>query len=112
MTALRVINLGVRFLLELAALGSFAYWGATLPAGIVVRSAAAVALPLGVAILWGIFISPKARIPTGRLGRSGLGLVVFLAAAAALQTRGLTAYALMFAAIATVSSVLLYLLPQ
>ena len=110
--ALRVANLAVRFLLELASLGTFAYWGATLPVGRGLRSAAAVAIPLAVAVLWGIFISPKARIPTGRLGRAGLGLVVFLAAAAALHARGQTRLALGFGVVAVVSSLVLYALPQ
>ena len=112
MSTLRAINLAVRFLLELASLGSFGYWGATLQATTAVRSVAAIAIPLAVAVLWGIFISPKARIPTGRLGQAGLGLVVFLAAAAALQVRGHTTVALTFAALAVVSSLLLYALPQ
>jgi Protein of unknown function (DUF2568) len=112
MAALRVINLGVRFLLELAALASFAIWGATLAAGVALRTTVAVALPVAVAAFWGIFISPKARIPTGRLGRAGLGLVVFLAAAAALYARGYVMPAEIFAAVAVGSSVLLYILPQ
>jgi hypothetical protein len=112
MSPLRTINLAVRFLLELASLGSFAYWGATLPAGTALRSTAAVGIPLGVAVLWGIFISPKARIPTGTLGRAGLGLVVFLAAAAALHARGHSALAVAFAVVAVVSSLVVYALPQ
>ncbi|HEY9227856.1 MAG TPA: YrdB family protein [Gemmatimonadaceae bacterium] len=112
MAALRVINLGVRFLLELAALAIFGYWGATLAAGVVLRTTAAVVLPLAVAVCWGIFISPKARVPTGRLGRAGLGLLVFLAAAAALYTRGHVAPAATFAVVAVASSVILYILPQ
>ena len=112
MAALRVINLGVRFLLELLALGAFAYWGGTLRAQSVVRVTVAVALPLVAAALWGIFISPKARISTGRLGQVGLGLVVFLAAAAALFDRGHVGLAAGFAAAAVVSSLLLYALPQ
>jgi hypothetical protein len=112
MAALRVINLGVRFFLEIAALATFAYWGATLPASALIRIAAAVALPLTVAGFWGLFIAPKARIPTGRLGRAGLGLIVFLAAAAALFTRSHGALAQAFAAVAIISSLVVYALPQ
>lgn len=112
MATLRVINLGVRFLLELVALATFAYWGATLPAGAIVRTVMAAILPLGVAVIWGIFISPKARIPTGRLGRAGLGLIVFVGGAAALYARGYVIPAETFTIVAVVSSVLLYALPQ
>lgn len=112
MATLRVINLGVRFLLELAALAIFAYWGATLRAALAVRVIVAVLIPVAIAVIWGVFISPKARIPTGRLGRAGLGLVVFLGAAAALYGRDHGVPAAGFGAVAVVSSVLLYFLPQ
>jgi uncharacterized protein DUF2568 len=112
MAALRAINLGVRFLLELAALTSFAYWGGTLPATSLIRIIAAITLPLIVAVFWGFFVAPKARIPTGRLGRAGLGLIVFLAGAAALFDRGHGSIAQAFAAVAIVSSLVVYALPQ
>jgi hypothetical protein len=112
MTALRVINLAVRFFLELAALAAFAYWGATLPASSLIRVAAAVTLPLVVGAFWGLFVAPKARIQTGRLGRAGLGLIVFLAAAAALFNRGHSTVGQAFAAVSIVSSLLVYALPQ
>lgn len=109
---IRAINLGVRFLLELGALAAAGYWGATIHAGAAARAGAAVALPLLVAAFWGTFVSPKAPLPTGRVGRAGLGLVVFLAAAALLNGRGFASLAAAFAAVAVVSSVLLYALPQ
>ena len=112
MAALRVINLGVRFLLELAALAVAAYWGATLQASAERRWTAALILPLAIALFWGAFVSPKARFPTGRLGRAGLGLLIFLAAATALFDRGHVASAQAFAAVALVSSLLVYALPQ
>ena len=112
MATLRVVNLAVRFLLELGSLAAFGYWGATLPAGSAVRVSAAIALPLLVAGLWGAFISPKARVPTGRAGRAGLGLVVFLAASALLYLRGHEPLAVTFAIVALISSIVVYALPQ
>ena len=109
---LRAINLGIRFRLELASLAAFAYWGWTLPTARPVRVAAAIGLPLLVAVLWGSFIAPRARVNTGRVGQAGLGLIVFLAAAAALYDRGYSSGAATFAAIAIGSSVILYFLPQ
>lgn len=112
MTALRAVNLVVRFLLEIAALIVFSYWGWTLQSSTATRAAAALLIPLLVAGLWGMFIAPKARVPTGRLGRAGLGLVVFLGAAAALAARQRTSLAEAFAAVAIVSSLIVYALPQ
>jgi hypothetical protein len=112
MAALRAINLGVRFLLELAALAAFAYWAAHLDVAGVARIALAVAAPIAVAILWGLFVSPKARYSTGRVGQVGLGLIVFLAAAGALWASGRATLGVAFACVAVVSSVVLYWLPQ
>jgi hypothetical protein len=111
-SALRLINLGVRFLLELGALAAFSYGGATARASGALRAALAVILPLIVALLWGLFISPNARYSTGRAGQVGLGVIVFLAAALLLRERGHATVAAAFAATAVVSSLLLYALPQ
>jgi len=112
MSALRIINLGIRFLLELAALAAFGYWGATLRTSGALRALLAIVLPLAVALLWGLFISPKARYSAGRPGQVGFGLVVFLAAALLLRERGHDAMATGFAVTAVISSALLYALPQ
>lgn len=112
MSALRIINLGVRFLLELASLAAFGYWGATVRASGALRALLAIALPLAVALVWGLFISPKARYSTGRPGQVGLGLIVFLVAALLLRERGHVAMPAVFAVTAVISSLLLYALPQ
>ncbi len=109
MSLLRNINLGIRFLLELSALAAFGYWGFTARAQIGWRVFLAFVLPLGVAVVWGLFISPKARISTGRHGQVWLGLVIFLLAAFALARRGHPSAALAFALISAISSLLLYL---
>lgn len=100
-------NLGVRFGLELAALAAVAYWGASAPAGRPIRVALAITAPVLVALAWGMFISPKARIPTGLIGRGVLGFVVFSIAALALWSRGQASLAAAYEAVALVSSVLL-----
>jgi hypothetical protein len=112
MAALRIINLGVRFLLELASLASFGFWGATVHVSGALRAVLAIVLPLAAALLWGLFVSPKARYSTGRPGQVGLGLIVFLVAALLLRDRGHVAMAAVFAVTAVISSLLLYALPQ
>lgn len=109
---LRLLNLGVRFALELATLAIVGFWGATVQGSAAWRWTLAVVLPLGIATFWGVFVSPKARVPTGRLGRAGLGLLVFIIAAAALADRGYVFEAQVFAAVAIASSIVVYALPQ
>ena len=112
MATLRVINLAVRFGLELAALAAVAYWAAHVDASAGARTALGILAPLVVAVFWGLFVSPKARFSTGRAGQVGLGLVVFLVAAGALLARGQLVLGTAFACTAVVSSAVLYALPQ
>ncbi|MCR8630174.1 YrdB family protein [Paenibacillus radicis (ex Xue et al. 2023)] len=56
------INLMIRFLLELILLASLGVWGYHFAAGTFSRIVLTAGLPLTAAIIWGLFISPKARI--------------------------------------------------
>ena len=68
---MKELNLGVRFLLELCLLAALAY------AGLQVSVVLAVAAPLAAAVVWGLFVSPKARVPRvdRPVGRSAGGAV-------------------------------------
>jgi hypothetical protein len=112
MEALRVLNLGVRFVLELCALAAFGYWAATIPAAMTVRVIAASIAVTAVALFWGAFVSPKARFPSGRFGPVVLGLLVFLGAAELLWGRHHTSLAAAYAVVAVLSSAVLSALPQ
>jgi len=112
MEALRVLNLGVRFVLELCALAAFGYWAATIPAAMTMRIIAASSAVIAVGLFWGAFVSPKARFPSGRFGPVVLGLLVFLGAAALLWRRHHTSLAGAYAVVAVVSSAVLFALPQ
>lgn len=56
---LTTINLGVHFLLELAAIGAVAYWGFKIGSGWLARAALGMLLPLILAAVWGIFRVPN-----------------------------------------------------
>lgn len=107
MATAKAANLALRFLLELAALGSLGYWGGTAPAGAAARTALAVALPLAAAVFWGMFVAPRARVvlPTGV--RMALGLLVFACAALALADRGRGRLGLGLAALAVLNTALM-----
>ncbi|MEU0530369.1 YrdB family protein [Amycolatopsis tolypomycina] len=55
------VVLTVRFLTELALLGGLALAGTQLGSGVVLAIVDAVLLPLGAAVLWGLFVAPRAR---------------------------------------------------
>jgi hypothetical protein len=76
--------LATRFVLELFALGALAYGGWKLGGDSVLRFLLAVALPLGGATVWGLFVAPKRPFKTGTRERLVWEAVVFIGAAAAL----------------------------
>jgi uncharacterized protein DUF2568 len=96
-------NLGLKFLLELAALGAFAVWGASIGSG-AVPVIVAIAVPVVVAVLWGRFAAPRApkRLPTSM--RIPFELGVFLLAALALLASGHAVAAAAFAVVATLNA--------
>jgi Protein of unknown function (DUF2568) len=54
-------NLGLAFVLELVALGIFAFWGWRIGSSAPVRLLLAVGLPLLTAVIWGLFAAPTAN---------------------------------------------------
>ena len=83
----RVIWAAVAFVSELAALAALAFWGFTVPTGVVSKLLAGVGLPLLAAVLWGLFAAPKARIRRTPLVVA-TKVVVFGGAALALVATG------------------------
>jgi hypothetical protein len=75
-------NLAVRFLLELCLLAALAY------AGLQVNIVLAVVAPLLTALVWGLFVSPKARFPLSRPLWVCVQVVLFGAAVAGLVAAG------------------------
>lgn len=105
-TPLHVINEGLAFLLEVVALAVLAWWGWQTVETTAVRLLLAVAAPTVAAVLWGLFAAPKARIPVHLAGVLTVKVLVFGAAAAALHTMGLHAWATAFAVVVAANTVL------
>ena len=96
------INLGVRFLLELAALIIFGFWGWSISGG-GLRFVLAILFPVLAAILWGTFAviddpsrSGKAPVPVPGLIRLILEILFFTLAAIAFFQIGNQNYAWIF----------------
>jgi uncharacterized protein DUF2568 len=104
-------NDGLRFLLELAALASLAYFGFSEfdgAAGWLV----AVGAPLLVAVVWGRFVSPKASHPQVDPTRLLLEVAVFGSGAGALLASGRTALGIVLAGLAVLHLGLTFALGQ
>jgi len=79
----RAANLALRFLLELSALAATAYWGFATASGLT-QWVLGLGAPALVAVIWGLFISPKAKVELPRPAQFAIELLVFAAAALAL----------------------------
>jgi hypothetical protein len=102
---LKNVNLGLRFLLELGALAAVAYWGFTVGDG-ALRWILALAAPVAVAVVWWLFVSPKAAVDAPRPVRLAVELAVWAAAGAALWAAVHPALGIAFSLVAVVSGVL------
>ena len=76
LTTLESINLALAFILELAMLAAFAYWGFQTGGSAVMKILLGIGIPLLVATLWGIFMATKSS--RRLLGTSYLAVKVVL----------------------------------
>jgi hypothetical protein len=109
--ALRAVNLGIRFfVVELGALAAAAYWGleATSGAG---QIWLAVAAPAAVILVWGLFVSPKARVRAPRLAALAIELALLLLVAAGLAAAGPAWLGVAYGAVALASGIVNFALP-
>lgn len=108
MEALKALNLAIRFfVVELGALAAAAYWGweATSSAG---RWYLAVLAPALVIAVWGLFISPKARIQVSKQAALAIELVLLGLVAVGLAAAGPVWLGIAYGAVALVSGLVNY----
>jgi hypothetical protein len=106
--ALKALNLAIRFfVVELGALAAAAYWGweATSSAG---RWYLAVLAPALVIAVWGLFISPKARIRVSKQASLAIELVLLGLVAVGLAAAGPVWLGIAYGAVALVSGLVNY----
>jgi hypothetical protein len=103
---MRAANLALKFLLELAALGSFAIWGAGAESG-ALAVAHAILAPLIVALLWGRFAAPRSRHRLPRATRIPFELTVFALAVVALALAGHGLWAIVLGVVMAANAALL-----
>lgn len=108
---MRPANLAAKFVLELAALAAFAYWGSTVASGIA-AVIIAVGAPLVVAVLWGWFAAPRAKRRLPMPARVPFELGVFALATIALAAASATLAAVVFASAVLINAALLTVFGQ
>jgi hypothetical protein len=97
--------LTARFALELGMLFAFGYWAASLPFVTPLRVVIGAAAVGAAAVVWGIFVSPKARVRLPENGRLSVELCIVAAAVAALRATGRVRAALLLGAAAVAVAV-------
>ena len=105
---LRAANLGLRFFLELCILAALGYWGFQTGDSAPLKVILGIGAPLIAAVLWGVFISPKASVRLPGFARLLLEYAIFGAAALALAAAGQPELAAVFFAAAVISGVYNY----
>ncbi|MBI1349502.1 MAG: DUF2568 domain-containing protein [Actinomycetales bacterium] len=92
------VLLALRFVLELCLLAAFAVIGWDAFDNVVARLVAALALPLAVALVWGMALSPRRRIDLPLVVRVLAELALFLTAAVGVWSAGFPVAAIVLAA--------------
>ncbi len=104
---MRVANLALRFVLELAALAGLAVWGLNAAGGFA-RIGLAVAAVLAGAVVWGIWCAPKSARRLAQPRRTVVEAAVFGLGAVGYAAAGYATTAAVFAVVAVGNWVLLF----
>jgi hypothetical protein len=112
MDILKGLNLLVRFLLELCMLAAVGYWGFTTQSGWVMKIILGIGLPLLMAVIWGLFLAPRATHPLRGVTRELLELLLLGSGAVALFANGKPTLGWVYTSTLIVNKVLLILWKQ
>jgi len=103
--AVRAANLALSFLLELGLLAALGYWGYETPDRFWLAVLLGMFLPIVAAIVWGVFLAPKASIPVPEPWHTVFALILFALAAVALSASHQPILAVIYAALVVLNQV-------
>ena len=109
---LKSTNLALAFLLELALLAAFAYWGFQSGGGTLGKVLLGIGVPVLVAVIWGIFMAPNSTRHLQGGAYLVLKAILFGLGVAALAAAGRTTLGLVFAVVVVINTILLYVWRQ
>lgn len=101
------LNLAVRFLLEICALTALGYWGFKTGNGTFLKIGLGIGTPLLAAIIWGMFVSPKATYKLGVPGELFIEVLVLGGAGLALYFAGKSSLAFTFIIVVLINKILM-----
>lgn len=108
----KIINLGIRFLLEIFALMSLGYLGFQTGKEFLMKLLLGIGIPVLVVFLWGMFGSPSAPKPLSAPLRLVLELTIFFLAGAALYISGHQYMAIGFGILVVINKTLMFIWKQ
>jgi Protein of unknown function (DUF2568) len=103
----RTVNLGLAFLLELAALAAFCWWGFHVSGANWLKVVLGIGAPIVVAIVWGLFAAPRAKYQLSTVSTIAVKVIVFGAATAALIASGQPVLGIAFAVVVVANTALI-----
>ncbi|GJQ36896.1 MAG: hypothetical protein JETCAE01_29060 [Anaerolineaceae bacterium] len=112
MEVLKLINIGLRFLLELCILAIFGYWGFTTGSNIFMKFVLGLGAPILLAVVWGTFLAPKSPLRLHEPWLFLLELVVFGIATWALYNTGKADLTVVFGGIYILNKILMVIWRQ
>ncbi|MCX6046607.1 MAG: YrdB family protein [Chloroflexi bacterium] len=112
MALLKYINLALAFLLELCMLVALGYWGFSSGQSWLSQFGLGLGAPILVAVIWGIFLSPRATVPLASPLKFSLEVIVFGCAVVALVAAHQPNWAWAFALVVLLNKIMLYFLPS
>lgn len=112
MEAFKLLNLGIRFLLELCILIIFGYWGFKTGSNVFMKFLLGLGSPVLFAVAWGTFLAPKSSMRLGEPWLFLLELVLFALAAWALYGTGKVNLTVTFGVIYILNKILMIIWRQ
>jgi len=109
---LKMINLGLRFLLELCILVIFGYWGFKTGRGIFNRILLGIGAPVLFAVVWGTFLAPNSPLRLVEPWLFLLELVIFALAGWVLYRTGKVKLTLTFSVVYILNKILMVIWRQ
>lgn len=109
---MKAANLALRFLLEVSALVALGYWGFHVGSSEPLHWVLGIGAPLVAAVVWGLFIAPRATVNVSNTVWIVLQILVFGSAVAALVAAGISTLAIVFAAALAVNAALMIVWKQ